>query len=315
MQTSFICSAACAEKDGKRTGVNLCKVQQLKMLRAQELSPRISLYTPGHPNPGQLVIICSWADAKRKQISKYIQLHNVAEPDASILLIRTSITTLFEPYAWQRSALQPAAQYIIESTGKTLTSSLEQSRSQWGQSVSKGRIVLHSFSNGGSLTATQLLILFRLITKAPLSLQGIIMDSTPDGGTYERSHCAIATTKSSSRLQRASLSIVAHAALIPIWVSYAIGGLENSQHEMRRIFLDRDHIDTLYICYVYSKSDKVTNWSDVVTHAEEARAKGWYVEKHEFKGSSHCAHIQSNPELYATIVRQVWGVVKPQARL
>ena len=143
IKESFIFSVGCAENALK---CRIVRSPTINMLHPQELSPRISLYTPGSPNPGQLVIICSWADARREQISKYIQLHNVIEPGASILLIQTSITTLFEPYAWQRSALQPAARYIIESTDTKLISS------QWGKSGSKRRVVLHSFANGGSLT-------------------------------------------------------------------------------------------------------------------------------------------------------------------
>lgn len=252
-------------------------------MHVQKLSPRISLYTPEPPNQeAQLAIICSWTDARQRYITRYLQLHKAITPGASILLIQTSATTLFKPYTWHRAALRPAAQYIVENALTTDTqpaSSPNGGQNQQGQGRNKTDILLHSCSNGGSLTATQLLILLRGMTHAPLPLIGIIMDNSPDSGSYKQSHNAMVVAQPPSRPRRAVVSLLVHAALIPVWTSYIIGGQENSQLEMRRIFLDRDYVDTSNIYYVYSKSDKTTDWRDVLIHAEEARGEGWLVEE------------------------------------
>ena len=289
-------------------------------MHMQKLSPRISLYTPEPPDQeDQLVILCSWADAQRKHITKYIQLHKAITPGASILLIQTSAATLFQPYTWQRAALKPAAQYIVENA---LTDDRQQASSpdkggrqtQQEQGRNKTKILFHLCSNGGSLTATQLLILLRGMTHAPLPLIGIIMDSAPDSGGYNHTHNAVVYSQP-SRPRKAVVSVIAHTLLVPMYASFVIRGTENTHLQMRRILLDRYYVGTSNIYYIYSKSDTSTNWRHVLIHAQEARWKGWFVEEYKLEQSPHCAHIRSNPELYAGIVRRLWGLVKPQAKL
>ncbi|EED19396.1 DUF829 domain protein (PaxU), putative [Talaromyces stipitatus ATCC 10500] len=272
-------------------------------MHVQILSPRSSLFIPESPDPDQLVIVCSWTDAQQKHIARYLQLHKLVTPRAKILLIQTTAVTLFKPYAWQRASLKPAAQYIIEnavadSQKRDSSPGREPNQHEHCRNRrSRTKILLHSLSNGGSLTATQLLILLREVTHAPLPLIGVIMDSSPDSGSYKQSHNAMVRTQPPSKPRRAAVSLLAHAALIPIWASYIIGARENSQLEMRRIILDRHYVDTLNIRYVYSKSDKITDWRDVLVHAEEARGKGWLVEEYKLVESAHCSHIRSNPEI------------------
>lgn len=287
-------------------------------MHGQRLSPRISLYTPEPPEQGdQLVILCGWADAQRKHLTKYLQLHRAITPGASILVIQTSSATLFKPYTWQRAALKPAAQYVVENAladRQLISSSDRGGQTQQGQGRNKTKILLHLCSNGGSLTATQLLILLREMTHAPLPLIGIIMDSAPDSGGYYHTHNAVVLSQPSIP-RRTAVSLLCHTVLIPMYASFAIRGQENTHLQMRRIILDRYYVDTSNIYYIYSKSDTSTNWTHVLIHAQEARWKGWVVEEYKLEHSPHCAHIRSNPELYAGVVRRLWGVVKPQAKL
>lgn len=169
----------------------------------QKLSPRISQYTPESPDQeDQLAILFNCEDAQRKHITKYIQLHKSITTRASILLIQTSAATLFQPYTWQRAALKPAAQYIVENAltnDRQQTSSPEKGRGQTQQEQgrTKTKILFHLCSNGGSLTATQLLILLRRMTHAPLPLIGIVMDSAPDSGGYNHTHNAVVQSQPS----------------------------------------------------------------------------------------------------------------------
>lgn len=301
-------------------------------MHVQKLTPRIWLYTPEAPAPGQLVILCSWADARQQHIARYIQLHNTIAPGASILLIQTPATILVSPYAWQRAALKPAVQYVIEKVlrrpeilnveevseeqqGQQEQEQEQEQETTAGMDTDVPKILFHSLSNGGSLTATQLLTLLREATHAPLPLVGLIMDSSPDGGTYRQTHSAIVVAQPPSTLRRAVVALMAHAALLPVWSLYVVGQQENSQLIMRRTLLDRSFVGTSNICYVYSKDDKITRWEDVHLHAEEARMKGWSVEEHRLEGSSHCAHIRTNEKLYADVVDRLWNGVNRQSKL
>jgi Eukaryotic protein of unknown function (DUF829) len=289
-------------------------------MHVHKLSPRVWSYTPEAPTPGQLVIICSWTDARPQHIARYIKLHNQITPGARILLVQSSASMLVSPYAWQQAALKPAVQYIIDNV---LLSPIDERTSNPEHIThhltairrNDTNILLHSFSNGGGLTATQLLFLLRETTHAPLPLVGIVMDSSPDGGDYSQSHNAMVVAQPSSKPRRAVVSMIAHAALLPVWACYIIGQQENSQLVMRRTFLDPEYVDTTSIYYVYSKDDKITNWRDVRIHAEEARAKGWFVDENVLEGSSHCAHIRSQGHLYAALVERAWNGVRRQSRL
>lgn len=297
-------------------------------MRAQQLSSRISLFLPNSPESGQLVILCSWADAQPKHILRYIQLHQAITPNASILLIQTPAAALFAPYRWQRAALKPAVEYIKSrladiqggtssatvDPNETNTDNSKEERSQT-TTTKKIKILIHVLSTGGGLTTTQLLILFRQSTHAPLPLIGIIMDSSPDGGSYKQSYRAMVGAQPPSIPRRAAVSLVAHAALLPFWATYAVGIRENSQLELRRVILDRKFVDATHICYVYSKNDRITDWRDVLVHAADARGCGWSVEEHLLENSSHCAHVRSNPDMYAAIVKQFWERAKLQSKL
>jgi hypothetical protein len=272
----------------------------------KSLGSRVSLYTPEPSTPDQLVIICSWADGGRRAIARYLELYKTIAPEARILLIQCSSSDLVSPYAWQRASIKPAVQFLLDD------GLLRRSPNSTGGAP---KIMLHSFSNGGSLTATQLLFLLRVATNAPLPLVGIIMDSSPDGGTYSQTHQAIVVSKPRPIVQRAAVSLLAHAVLLPIWASYAVGREENSQRVMRRVFLDQEYVDTTSICYLYSKDDLVTNWTYVHLHAKEARRKGWSVDELEFLGSSHCAHMSVDKERYAAAVVKMWTGLRRESKI
>ncbi|KAH8695027.1 putative DUF829 domain protein [Talaromyces proteolyticus] len=274
------------------------------------LGSRASLYTPDPSSfvPGQLIIICSWADAARQHIARYLDLHKSIAPGAQVLLIQTAALHLVSPYSRQQASLKPVVRFILDH--------LEAATERQTESKTKElKILLHSFSNGGGLTATQLFFLLREATNAPLTLVGIIMDSSPDGGTYRQTHNAIVVGQPRSKLQKIGISLLAHAVLIPIWISYAVGRDENSQTLMRRVFLDQDLVGTTNICYFYSKTDQMTNWRDVRTHADEARRMGWAVDELEFHGSSHCAHIGVDKERYTAAVRKMWDGMTRRSKI
>ncbi|CRG86174.1 hypothetical protein PISL3812_03177 [Talaromyces islandicus] len=272
----------------------------------KSLGTRVSLYTPQPSAPDQLVIICGWADGGRRAIARYIDLYTTIAPETRILLIQCSALDLVSPYAWQQASIKPAVQFLLDD------GLLQRKHKSTGAAP---KVLLHSFSNGGGLTATQLFILIREATNAPLPLVGIIMDSSPDGGTYRQTHLAVVVSKPRSMVQRAAVSLLGHAILLPIWASYLVGREENSQTVMRRVFLDREYVDTTSICYLYSKDDLVTNWTCVRMHAEEARKKGWVVDELEFFGSSHCAHISVDKERYAAAIVKMWTGLRRDSKI
>ena len=109
-----------------------------------------------------LIVYCSWMGAAPKHIAKYIEGHKRLFPDASILLIESTVTNIFAA-----SHLAPACE-VVESYAK-LTD---------GQDP---YIVLQACSNGGANNATWLAD--RLLeTNAGLPFRRLILDCCPGKG-------------------------------------------------------------------------------------------------------------------------------------
>jgi hypothetical protein len=64
------------------------------------------------------------------------------------------------------------------------------------------------------------------------------------------------------------------------------------------------------ICYFTSKADENTPWKDVVSHAQEAKRRGWDVEVHVWEDSAHCNHLGKHEDEYKDAVWRMWMPVK-----
>ena len=58
--------------------------------------------------------------------------------------------------------------------------------------------------------------------------------------------------------------------------------------------------------YLFSKGDRMIEWTEVEQHAEEARRKGWKVKEVIFEGSGHCAHLTMDRRRYVEAINSVW---------
>ncbi|PWY93118.1 hypothetical protein BO94DRAFT_532879 [Aspergillus sclerotioniger CBS 115572] len=272
----------------------------------KRIATRTWLLNPDKPVAGQLIIICTWLGASPKHISKYIDMHQSVAPHARILLIESEVSILVSSYARQRRLIRPAVDVVLETLAET----------EIGSSNAAARVLLHTFSNGGTNTATQLLITLRGIISHPLPLIGLVLDSTPAKGTYWKSYNAMVfSLPPASRLMG---SVVVHCLLLLLYTWIACGN-ENPAALMRRTLLDEhtvasasqrgDHDTAGYVCYMYSKEDRMTDWTDVWDHAVDAREKGWSVKQVLFQGTGHCAHMPHDPIRYTEAVEEAWNAV------
>jgi hypothetical protein len=97
-----------------------------------KLMPDILLYNSSNAAIGQLVILGTWMGAD-KYIAKYIGHHKKQLPTMSILLLKSSVSSMINPYKNQQTAIGPTVAPII--------SLLEQCK----ESKIKPRILLHIF--------------------------------------------------------------------------------------------------------------------------------------------------------------------------
>jgi hypothetical protein len=105
------------------------------------LGPRMSLFVPAEPAPGELIILCTWLGAGKKHIAKYVTEYRRIAPHSRILLIESSVWIITTSYVKQRKAIQPAAEVVravLDECGQGDT-----------KPTTKPTIVIHTFSNGG----------------------------------------------------------------------------------------------------------------------------------------------------------------------
>jgi hypothetical protein len=241
-----------------------------------KLAPEILLYTPPNAAIGQLVILGTWMGAADKYIAKYVELHKKQLPTASILLLKSGVSSMISPYKKQQAAIEPAMIPIL--------SLLEQCK----ESKIEPRILLHIFSNGGINSATHLLIDLNRKRKAPMPLIAF-MYSFP-----QRFPTSIAA------------SSMVHTLLILLFLSVAMGRYENPEDFWRKAVLDKSLIDSNRVAYVASKADKQTDWRDVVSHAEVARKQGWEVKEIILEDTPHCNHLKKDPQMYHDLATRMW---------
>ena len=296
----------------------------------RKIGPRTSLFTPSKPTPGQLIIICTWLGAAPKHIAKYTGLYQSIAPGARILLIESNVPILISSYAHQRDVIKAAACVVLETLdeldyhpGMPDAKSISDDGNL--EINARPKILLHTFSNGGTNTATQLLLVLKSrFSSCPLPLAGLACDSCPANGTYWKSYDAMVLSLPKDFASRLLGALACHCILILLY-SWIACGNENPASLNRRTMLDSEIVSPGWersdkdheeggtkveskgrVCYFYSKADRMCHWEDVKEHAEKAKAMGWSVKEILFEGSGHCAHFSKDEDKYAKAVKSLW---------
>ncbi|KAF2243165.1 indole-diterpene biosynthesis protein-like protein PaxU [Trematosphaeria pertusa] len=268
-----------------------------------KLGPRIALHTPPNHAAGQLVIIATWLGAARKHITKYLLSYRSIAPRSKILLIESDVSILTSSYPSQRKAIKSAVhavRAVLDECGY----------SKNDQSTNPPKILLHTFSNGGTNSATQMLIALGEQFSSPLPLLGIIYDSGPAKGEYWKSYNSMMLSLPRGMARTVGPAIV-HFILVVLFTSVAAGRYDKPEDLFRRTLLDEKLVKGHAkkegrICYLFSKADDHVDWKDVVDHAEVARDKGWEVEEALFEDTPHCNHFTKNTQRYTDMMHRLW---------
>ncbi|GAW24966.1 hypothetical protein ANO14919_145630 [Xylariales sp. No.14919] len=257
-----------------------------------QIGPNIFLYTPPAHQAGQLVVLCTWMGAADKHVVKYTNVHRKNAPNAKILLIRSFVGSMISSYSRQERGMKVAAHAICQVLGDC-------------GSVNP-HMMLHMMSNGGANSATNLLVILQRQLKRPLPLIGVLCDSTPTSSSY--SNTVRAFTHSFPRtfpLNIIGYGVI-HFIISLLFLSIAMGRYEAPEDYWRESILDKSLVESNRICYIASKADELTGWQDVVSHAEEARERGWDVQQYIFNDTSHCNHISKHEDVYIKAVKDLW---------
>lgn len=265
-----------------------------------ELGPNISLYTPPQHQAGHLIILCTWMGAADKHIDKYTEIHRQNAPTAKILLLKSVVRSMISSYSSQQRAMKPAQDAIGQFLNEcgTLPSGSASSNE-------KPRILLHTMSNGGVNSATNLLVVLERSLKTHLPLVGVICDSTPNASSFKKTCNAFMYSFPGGFPINLIAAAFVYITITILYLWIAMGN-EPPEDYWRRSILDEKLINCSKICYIASKADKLMDWRDVVSHAEEARKKGWATKEIIFDDTPHCNHLSKHQEIYVNAVSDMW---------
>ena len=275
----------------------------------QKLNDLTHLYKPPSTSsatssdPG-LVVLCSWAFAQVRHISKYLRGYQERYPHTCVLLVQVNTgNVLWRPDGWQMPMFHPAVLAIKEHI----------------QTSSNPGLLLHVFSNGGSHTAVQLAQAYRESCTASeksnnFPVDAILFDSCPSPPRYQLGVKAVSMGLPKTAAAQFFGVPAIYVTLGFLVVLHVTGIAElflaKADRELNeRPFLREDVPRT----YIYSKSDAVIVEKDILGHADDAKAKlkesprTGMIRTEEFVGSQHVNHVSKDPERYWTIVGETWG--------
>jgi hypothetical protein len=268
----------------------------------KKLSDSILLYQPSveqtarakySPDPS-LIVLCTWVAAQPKPITRYINKYRRYFPNASILIIQT---TLYHMVFLTDNGHQNRLKIVIDIICNQ-----------------NGTVHLHGFSNGGAVTVSQLLFALPSSYRQN-TFSALVLDSCPGRGTYGRTAKAMIVSLPKNPIARLLGAVPVHAVLVVLYVLDKLGfGNVISRSRWR---LNEEALFELKVprLYIYSRADEMVCWSDVHDHADEARRKGYErLTELVFDGSGHCAHIREDEDKYWKAVKECYRL-SPSLRL
>ncbi|KAI0818317.1 indole-diterpene biosynthesis protein-like protein PaxU [Xylaria sp. FL0064] len=273
------------------------------------LGRNISLYVPREPKTGQLIILCpSLGIANTRLICQYTALYQKHAPHAKILIIKPSILNMVIPSSKQEEAMQPAGDAVCDILDECshLRSSESQPRSP------RPRVLLHIMGNGGLNSAANLLVVLERRFKRGLPLVGIICNSAPAGASYGKACRALIYSHVNNLLFQSPWSLIfwalVHFLLSIYYLFITLCRYEVPGEYWRKSILNGKLVDCKRIYYFASVVDRVTDWRDVLSHAEQARRKGWEVREFLYEDTTHCRHMggQKHRNDYDNAVCHLW---------
>lgn len=252
------------------------------------------LPSPPSSSPPKLIVLVTWMSAHPLHISKYVLGYRTCYPASRILVIRSSPSDVFyRRTGTQRRRLAPAISVVLSSYSAT---------------CNDPEIILHIFSNGGSLQTLNLLRAYGENNSCSFPPHVTIFDSCPGRATFKRCVLALSSALPSFPPARLFLLLIIYLVIAVYWVVFVPFGIPDPIERNRRALSSRTVMPKeTRRCYIYSETDPMVGWHDVEAHARDAAGEGFVVQCEKFDGSGHCAHIKVGGGLrYWAIVNTLW---------
>lgn len=216
---------------------------------------------------------------------------------------------------WRRRALlaeyDPAVP-ILQSVAEELQTSPVSSDNK-----KSPEILIHLWSNGGSISLTTVYSLYKRATDVPFPRHAIVFDSSPGLFRFKAS-VHVMTQGIKSDLVRLLVSPLFHLLSAWYWFLHIFLGRWIPRLKGFRETAAGGHNDLspefggralteVRRSYIYGPGDDLICEEHVEGHAEDAKRKGLAMVRLErFIGTKHVQHVRGNEERYWRVVKETW---------
>ena len=248
-----------------------------------------------------VILLFGWGNAAPKAIVKYSAEYQRLYPRAKILLFLTTFSDLLlHTTTRQAKPLNAAVEFLLSMTNDDSSKNHHP------------RILVHLFSNAGAYKFRELARFYRQATSSgPVPVNMIILDSAPGHPSFRRRLIGMQT-----QLPRQIVIYWLGTGLLFFMMCIAIllGLVFQWNPLLDQVWYDLNDVSNdLQLVnqnarrlYVYSKTDELVDWRNIMEHASDARAKGYRVQIEEFVNSKHVAHVLVDRNRYWDLIKQGW---------
>jgi Eukaryotic protein of unknown function (DUF829) len=269
-------------------------------LEFQKLSKTVFLYTPASsPSPDSTdpttILICQWMgiSPKSRSLNTAYNQYHALYPNSRILSVRS------------------LPEYFSTATESTRRAPLKQIISAIDSDPApEKRLLVHLFSNGGSLSFSDITEIYKKGTGHVLAAKAIIFDSCPGRPTATEGWAAM-----SIGLPKGILWYPAAASLLLLLGVVAIGryglGIPTFIDKIFPKLNDWELVSReAKRLYVWSEADTIVAARDCREHARLAKLEGIEVETLEETDTAHMTALVKDRERYWATVEKFWKSIK-----
>ena len=249
-----------------------------------QLSQLVYLSRPSTGPLARTLIICTWMNASKRNIAKYISGYEALDRRLRIVLITNSSSDAFRLPSKVKKILTPAVDAIRASN--------------------EDSYAVHIFSNGGAVAFCTLASLYRAETGRPLPVRNMLLDSSPGRATISGAVRAFSASLPRSLFIRLPAKGLLYALMSTIWLLFKIVRRPDPISDMRLDLNNSKLIDQSgRRTYVYSEPDELVDWRDIEDHIKDSDRAGRDVRREKFVGSDHVGHVRVDAQRYWRIVQ------------
>ncbi|KAF8629974.1 hypothetical protein AX17_005539 [Amanita inopinata Kibby_2008] len=258
-----------------------------------------------------IILLFGWMGAKLPHLQKYTNTYDRLYPSATQILVRCEASTFWTPAWLKRSTFHPAIE-VLESLGciTSLNHKVNIPDGPNDSNVTKHRILVHTFSNGGCAQLTTLSKQLSSFKSINTTTSALIFDSCPGRGSLSSSKRAFASVIQITPL-RLLFGLFLHLVYFIYGIRRRLFGIPSYWEGLRVQLNEPDLLPWLQKksprLYIYSMKDELIPWRDVESHAKDVEKWCLDVRREMFETSMHVAHMRQDPERYWGTVQGLWS--------